>query len=69
MKGDERKKGEDMNQLEMMAVEELLRRSGLIIKMLNDYDRRLEEIEKIIRLDATFSRHRVGSERCSQDLK
>lgn len=58
-----------MNQLEMMAVEELLRRSDLIIKMLNDYDRRLEEIEKIIRLDATFSQHRVGSERCSQDLK
>ncbi len=52
-----------MNQLEMMAIEELLRRSDLIIKMLNDYDRRLEEIEKIIRLDATFSRHRVGSER------
>lgn len=58
-----------MNQLEMMAIEELLLRSDLIIKMLNDYDRRLEEIEKIIRLDATFSRHRVGSEWCSQDLK
>ena len=58
-----------MNQLEMMEIEELLRRSDLIIKMLNDYDRRLEEIEKIIRLDATFSRHRVGSEQCSQDWK
>ena len=52
-----------MNQLEMMAVEELLRRSDLIIKMLNDYDRRLEEIEKIIRSEPTRCRENVASKR------